>query len=46
MTRLTSDDAKAVRAARATVNDGVRANIEGLDELAAEAGGRVVPRLA
>ncbi|MFN8082779.1 MAG: phenylacetic acid degradation protein PaaN [Dermatophilaceae bacterium] len=42
VTRLTSDDAKAVELLGATVNDGVRANIEGLDELAAEAGGRVV----
>jgi phenylacetic acid degradation protein paaN len=42
VTRLTSDDAKAVELLGATVNDGVRANIEGLADLAAEAGGRVV----
>lgn len=44
ITRLTSDDAKAVELLGATVNDGVRANVEGLDELAAAAGGRVVLR--
>lgn len=40
--KLTGDDARAVELLGATVNDGVRANAAGLDDLAQEAGGTVV----
>ncbi|WP_270888756.1 phenylacetic acid degradation protein PaaN [Pedococcus sp. 5OH_020] len=40
--KLTGDDARAVELLGATVNDGVRANAEGLAALAREAGGEVV----
>ncbi len=42
VSRLTGDDAKAVELLGATVNDQVRANAETLEQLAADAGGRVV----
>lgn len=40
--RLTADDAKAVELLGATVNDTVRAGAEGIPDLAAQAGGRLV----
>lgn len=40
--KLTGDDARAVELLGATVNDGVRANAEGLSAVAQEAGGTVV----